>query len=284
MAQSAAYNCGITKRERWKKTRCFVGDESQVEIHWPELAPRYADALKAAVEAVLAHYSPVGIIAGGSILRGQGGPTSDIDMYVIHQAPFRQRLQRIYNGVPFEIFVNPPQQVQRYFAEENQAARPITAHLLSTGMVLLDRDPVVAALRAEAAQWLATPPNPSPESLRFQRYMIVDLLDNARDLVQSDAANTDLLLHQVAQSLVEYTFRAANRPLPRLKQMLSALAEVDAAGASLAQRYYAAKSTEVRLIVAERWARHLLGVTGFFEWDSEPDPVSIETNSGKTNP
>ena len=104
-------------------------------LTWPSLAAPYDAALRQAVTDLLAWQDPagqhtldpVGIFAAGSILRGQGGPTSDIDLYVIHPAPFRMRLQRRYEGVPFEIFVNPPHQVRRYFAEERARCEALRA-------------------------------------------------------------------------------------------------------------------------------------------------------------
>ena len=159
-----------------------VGSAPQPHLIWPPIGPPFDQALRLAVEAVLAAYQPVGVIAAGSILRGQGGPTSDIDLYVIHRAPFRQRLQRRYAGVPFEIFVNPPQQVRRYFAEERRARQPITAHMLSTGFVVLDADPVVSELRRAAALEVAQPPDVDAGTQLLRSYLIVDLLDNARDV------------------------------------------------------------------------------------------------------
>ncbi|MFO7631557.1 MAG: nucleotidyltransferase domain-containing protein, partial [Caldilinea sp.] len=143
--------------------------KQSTNLTWPRLDAPFDEALRSAATDVLAHYDPIAIIAAGSILRGQGGPTSDIDLYVLHHAPFRQRLQRRYNGVPFEIFINPPQQVRRYFEEEHAAARPITAHILTTGAVVLDCDPIVRTLREEAAVWLAKPPAPAADSLRWWR-------------------------------------------------------------------------------------------------------------------
>ena len=158
-------------------------NQRESQLAFPALPAPYDTALRAAVAAVMASYSPFGIIAAGSVLRGQGGPSSDIDLYVLHDAPFRQRLQRRYAGVPFEIFINAPQQVRRYFEEEHAAARPITAHILTTGFVMLDAGPAVQELRAEAAGWLAKAPAPPADALLWRRYAIADELDNAADVL-----------------------------------------------------------------------------------------------------
>jgi hypothetical protein len=240
---------------------------------WPGLPERYAFALRLAVSNVEAHYHPIGIIASGSLLRGEGGPTSDIDLYVIHREPFRQRLQRLYNGVPFEIFINPPQQVRRYFEDEHQSARPITAHMLATGFVVLDLDPVVQTLRNEAAQWLAMPPNPLPDTLRWRRYLIGDLLDNARDVVASDAATADLFLHRVLDATLEYRFLVANRLLPRPKDALRELQLLDPESGQRMHAALAAQDIQDKLERVAALVEQVTGVTGFFEWDSTPESL-----------
>jgi hypothetical protein len=60
----------------------------------PILNPPYDRALREAVRLILERYTPIDIIAAGSILRGCPDPTSNPDLYVIHTASFRQRLQR----------------------------------------------------------------------------------------------------------------------------------------------------------------------------------------------
>lgn len=243
------------------------------DIKWPRLDARYVTALCEAIGDLLAHYAPVGVIAAGSVLRGQGGDSSDIDLYVLHHDPYRQRLQRRYAGVPFEIFINPPQQVYRYFEEEHAAARPVTAHILSTGFVMLDRDPVVQALRAEAATWLDKRPQLSDEVLLWRRYLIVDALDNANDVVETDPVCASMILHDVVKQLVEYTFLANNRHLPRQKATIAALAELDRTAAERVRAFYGQADASRQLELAMALATDLIGVTSFFTWDSARLPV-----------
>ncbi len=240
---------------------------------FPPLPAPYDEALRAAVAEVMDVYDPFGIIAAGSVLRGQGGPSSDIDLYVLHAAPYRQRLQRRYAGVPFEIFINPPQQVRRYFEEEHVAARPITAHMFTTGFVILDRDPAVQELRSEAAEWLVKPPTPGDDALLWRRYSIADELDNAGDVLADDPACASLILHAAVNKLVEYAFLARNRHLPRQKELLTALDALDAKAGALARAFYAAIGAADQLAAATALAVHVTGATTFFTWDSAQLPV-----------
>jgi len=233
-------------------------------------------ALAEALAFVRLRWRPLGVIAAGSVLRGEGGPTSDIDLYVIHGEAWRQRSQRRFAGVPFEIFVNPSGQIRRYFAEEQAGARPVTAHMLVTGQVMQeDGAGVVAALRHEAATWLERMPAPSDERLRWERYLLVDLLDNARDVNERDPLSARLLLNQVAQGLLHYRFLAAGRWLPRVKAQRAELAALDPESAALLEQFLGTAGNDpAALALVETFAQRVLGVVAFFAWESEPDAVA----------
>lgn len=46
---------------------------------------------------------------------GDGDRRSDLDLYVITGGERRQRVQRIYEGVPCEMFFNPESRIWEYF-------------------------------------------------------------------------------------------------------------------------------------------------------------------------
>jgi hypothetical protein len=85
--------------------------------------------------------------------------------------PGLQRIQKYFSDVPFEIFVNPPWTVQRYFHEEAESGRIITAHMLATGFIVLAAEPIVNALIDEAKRILHSRPT-VPHNLTVPRYMI----------------------------------------------------------------------------------------------------------------
>lgn len=247
-----------------------------MQFQFPALAAPFATALADAVTAIQDQYDPVGMIAAGSVTRGAGGASSDIDLYVIHLAPFRQRLQRRYAGVPCEIFVNTPAMVRRYFEEEHARSQPITAHMFATGHVVLDRDPVVAVLRREAAAWLAQHPTPTEDQLRWLRYLMVDHADNMRDVAAADPALARLLLGELLPRLAAYCFLAAGRFVPRAKDTLTGLATVDADAAAALRQIVSTADLETALALTDRLMQRVLGVTTFFTWDSTPEPVQID--------
>ena len=119
------------------------------QCRWPDLAPRYATALRAVVRFVFENFEPQAVIAAGSIIRGAGDRGSDLDIYVVHASPYKQRLQRWFGDVPAEIFVNPIPAIREYFASEHRDGRPTTAHMIATGFPVFGGE-MLEALRAEA--------------------------------------------------------------------------------------------------------------------------------------
>jgi len=241
---------------------------------FPPLDEPYNRALREAVRYILERYDDaVGIIAAGSILRGQGRATSDLDLYVIRTRPQRQRVQRWFNGVPAEIFVNPPHQVEQYFADEFRDSRPITAHMLANGALVLALDPVVARLRAQAETELARAPVPPEADLRWERYIAALELEDALDILDENPAGGAMILGGAAHKMLRYAFRQAGRPIPRDKDLLAALESLDPALADLARRFYLAHEPDAQRALAEQIADRTLGVRGFFEWESDPETV-----------
>ena len=210
-------------------------------------------------------------MASGTIVRGAPDPASDLDLYVLHRGSFRQRLQKFFNGVPAEIFVNPPSAVERYFAEEQAEGRPLTAHMLATGAVILELDPVVSALRRKTIQLLAQPPDPTPERLTMARYMAATRHEDALDVVTRDPALARMLLSQAVDDILRFCFLQARMFLPRSKELLRAFTEIDPQTAAMVRRFFAAPDLEAQLELAGQIADRTIGVRGFFEWESAPE-------------
>jgi len=232
------------------------------------------DRAIAALEAyVRATYAPIGIVVTGSIVRGEGGPHSDLDVFVIHEQPWRLREQRRFEGVPAELFVNPVEQVRRYFANGHATGCPDTAHMFATGEPLEPVPAVIRELVAEAHDWLARPLEATAEQLDQLRYGGVDLLDDARDIVAHDPIAAGMLLGDAVRQIVAYAFWKQRRFQPRRKDTVTALAAIDPAAAELVRTWAATGGTDA-LAAVEALARHVLEVDTFFAWTSGRVPLA----------
>jgi len=178
-------------------------------------------------------------------------------------------------GVPVEIFVNPAVAVRRYFESEHASARPVTAHLLATatGVVLLDRDPVVGALIAEARGWVARrDPWPAADQTQ-ERYLVAALYEDALDVFGRDAAMGTLLLWRSVHGMLLYRCRRDLQRVPRSKDLLASIERLDPELGRLVRALEAAPAAEERLSLAGAIADRTLGERGFFEWQSGVEAV-----------
>ena len=241
---------------------------------FPGLPEPYDQALRAAVAFIFTRFTPASIVAAGSILRGLPDPSSDLDLYVIHEQPFRQRIQKFFHGVPAEIFVNPPAMVRRYFAEEQAARRPITAHMLTTGFVVYGEHALLAELRQQAQELLAAPPAAEAVPLLWARDLAGNLYEDAQDVVARDPATALLFLSQAVHAMLQYAFQERGLFLPRQKELLLRLEALDPALGQAARRFYTAPDLAARRQAAEQIAALTVKETGFFEWEGAPETIA----------
>lgn len=244
------------------------------QCSWPSLAPRYAAALREAVAFALAEVDATGIVAAGTIVRGTPHASSDLDLYVVHDAPVRRRVQRYFGqAVPAELFINPPAAVRTYFAAEHAAGRPITAHMLATGHVVFARGPALAELRGEAAAWLARPSYLGSAALVRARYDAATRLEDALDVADTDPATATALLTRAILGMLETWCRARTGAVPRDKDLLARVAALDPGLGARACTVFADVPLAERCAAAVAVADATIGARGFFEWDSGFDPV-----------
>ncbi len=243
-------------------------DAKLSECRFPDLGEPYDEALRQAVVHILERYDPIAVIATGTILRGNPSPTSDLDMWVLWHDPRRQRAQKVFNGVPAEIFVNPPSRVQRYFDEETADGKPITAHMVSTGFVVYDGDPVLSEIREQAANILADGPEVNEEGLKAQRYRAATLLEDGLDILDAEPAGSAMLMASAMDILVRAQYVASCRWQPRDKEVVALLHEVDPVFAQHVRAFYTATSTDEKASAAKEAFQRAIGEVGFFEWES----------------
>jgi hypothetical protein len=243
------------------------------DLDFPALDEPYSTALKEASNYILERFQPVlGIIVAGSILRGQGDERSDLDTFVIFEGDYRQRVQKLFNGVRFEIFANPPRRVPQYFMEEQSDGEPSTAHMIATGHVLLNRSSQIETLRQQAQAMLQGQPNYSDSFLTMQRYFAADAFENALDLRHRDPVMGLSLIGATLPAMLKYHFKKQGKFVPRHKALLDALRVDEPELAKLVENFWQSDGDR-RFEIASQIADLTLGTQGFFEWETEPQKV-----------
>jgi predicted nucleotidyltransferase len=235
---------------------------------FPKLPEQYDTALREAVLYALSSFRPVGIVASGTIVRGNPDPASDLDIWVIHFEPARQRIQKFFNGIPTEIFVNPPWVIQSYFESEQASARPIAAHMLATGFVILSLDAVVDELRRRAQFLLTQPPSLTPQTIEQARYEAATNFEDATDLIARDPSAASMLLSHAVIKILRFAFIKSLRFIPRDKDLLNHFASIHPESARRSKAFFETSNLNERLRLATEIADDVLGARGFFEWES----------------
>lgn len=235
---------------------------------WPNLTEPFGTALRHAVDFIFQELEPVGILATGTIIRGTAHRGSDLDLYVVHLASYRRRIQRFFDDVPAEIFVNPPSAIRAYFTEEDRDGRRLTAHMLGTGVVVFQADPVVEVLQTEAAQWLAKETRPSDFERVSTRYSIASRLEDGFDLLGTDDVTATMMLSESVLAMLEYFCKAERGQIPRRKDLVAQIAAEHPAVGTRVAAFFRATHMPERARLAAEIADRTIGARGFFEWDS----------------
>jgi hypothetical protein len=229
------------------------------------LEDRHRSALEQALAWLPEVAPPIGVLVSGSIVRGNPHPASDLDIVVLHDAPWRRRFQRWFNGTPVEVFFNSEAWLRHSLQKETAQGRPVMAHMLATGATLLDTEDRLAALRKEALTILEKGPGFSPDALLRDRYAAATQVEDALDFHDEDTADA-----RQVRALVRHAFLKENQFLPRPKERLQVLAQSQP---ELARRLSAALQLphSEALTALREASESLIGGAGFFEWDSEPE-------------
>ncbi|XAH22958.1 nucleotidyltransferase domain-containing protein [Xylophilus sp. GW821-FHT01B05] len=236
-----------------------------------KLLEKHCVALAQALAWIPSIVEPAAIVATGSIIRGNPGPSSDLDLVVLHDQPWRRRVQRWFNDTPVEIFFNSEQWLKHSIQTEAATGRPVMAHMLATGTLLQDDAGRMEALQDLSRNLLERGPNLTHEALQRHRYAAATQVEDALDFGDIDNPDARRLRAVAVEGLLQYEYLRRNTHLPRPKERLALLSQSapDLAGL-LASALYAA-TAEPAAAALQKAAEQVLGTAGFFEWDSGPD-------------
>lgn len=200
----------------------------------------------------------LGVLATGSRIRGEGDATSDIDLPVVIAQPRRQRRNMVVEGVEVEMFLNPPFQIRRYFADERASGRGAEQHMWATGRIFYDPQGFMAELQAEAlAQWQAGPLPLSTAERWLARYTAADGLRDIVDVLDADPERAAYLIGRMLPEVVNMFYRIQRRWLVKPKRVLLDLATWDTTAANLATAACSGTASE-RFAALEGLISHVL--------------------------
>jgi hypothetical protein len=150
-----------------------------------------------------------GAILGGSVVRGEGTSTSDLDIIVINDETGSARRESFYyKGWPVELFFHSIDSCRGFFRSDAERARPTLPRMVAEGLVLKG-EAYLGGIRKEAALLMAAGPAAWDDAeLTFKRYFLTDALE---DFIGSTKRNEALFIAGKLAELAHEFFLRANK-------------------------------------------------------------------------
>ncbi|WP_369903353.1 nucleotidyltransferase domain-containing protein [Bacillus manliponensis] len=166
-------------------------------------------------------------LLGGSIARGEGTKTSDLDIVIFEgsrKSPYRESFTT--QGWPVEVFVHNFTSYKDFFASDCKRGRPSLPNLVFEGIILKDTNNIIPSIKEEAKELLQKGPEPWSEDIISQkRYFVTDVLD---DFIGETNREDELFIaNHLATVLHEFVLRMNNCWLGQSKWFMKSLRKYD---------------------------------------------------------
>jgi hypothetical protein len=174
------------------------------------------------------------ILAAGSLIRGEGTASSDLDLVVVYPSlanAWRESFR--FAGYPVEAFVHDPGTLEYFFTEDRASGVPALAQMVFEGVEVPTSHALSRAAKARAGSILAAGPPPLDAAHEARlRYGVSDSLDDARAPRTGDELMA--IGARLYEQLADYHLRRLGRWSARAKGIPRALRALDP---DLAARY-----------------------------------------------
>lgn len=234
----------------------------------PELPEEYRSAFESVLAEIETFTDPVGIMLTGSVVQGTATTASDLDVAILHDETWRQRIQRIAFGRAIEVFINSEAWWKRTLETEAAGGRSPAAHFLSEGIIIADQDDRMLRIQEEARTVVKRGPMVPSSSLIQLRYAAVSTLEDGIDLAAVDVERSRWLLLDAIDKALRYHYSYNCIWIPREKDLFF---DVERRWPELGRDVRIAFSeTQVSTLseLATSIVRACTGETRFFEWAS----------------
>lgn len=167
-----------------------------------------------------------GAVLAGSVVRGQGMATSDLDIVVFEKninASYRESL--IEFGWQIEVFVHNLSSYKHFFEMDYKNAKPSMQRMIVEGLILKDEG-ILGVIKEEAKAMLEDGPERwTEETIRTKRYFITDVLDDF--IGCQNRAEGIFIANTLANLLHEFVLRVNGHWIGTSKWIIRALKQYD---------------------------------------------------------
>lgn len=123
---------------------------------------------------------------------------SDVDIYIIlsDSVEWRERGNKVIDGVLIEYFANPPRQIKHYFEKELKENSKCTARIVAVGETLFDKTGIAEELKREALNYMKKSfQKPDEVWIEIAKYGLWDMLDSTKDAEERNDPSFSYLYH-----------------------------------------------------------------------------------------
>lgn len=156
-----------------------------------------------------------GILVCGSYITGNPSSRSDLDVHIVlvNHADYRERGNKIVDGLLIEYFANPPVQIRAYFKEDYNDISTMSLVQFITGKIMSDKNGDVQKLKDEAAALFDKNFADIPSGInKLNKYGIWDMRDDLLDAYENSRIDFDFLYYNNLNRLISEYMRFIKRP------------------------------------------------------------------------
>lgn len=157
----------------------------------------------------------VGILVCGSYITGNPSNHSDLDVHIIldNSVDYRERGNRIIDGLLIEYFANPPKQIIKYFNDDINDIDLMSQTQFATGKIILDKTGDVKALKEKALTMIdCFYKNENIFMSESTKYFFWDMLDDLQDAYENNKPDFDFLYFNLLNKMISSYIKCLNRP------------------------------------------------------------------------
>ena len=164
----------------------------------------------------------IGILVCGSYITGNPSSHSDLDVHIIlsEDVDFRERGNKIIDGLLIEYFANTPEQILQYFEEDYHKFEFMSQTQFITGEIIKDTNNVVRDLKDKAKEYQDRKFNDLDNSLHeLDKYGLWNSLDDLEDMFENDKPEFYFVFYNNLNNLLRSYMKLSRLPY-NMKTML----------------------------------------------------------------
>jgi hypothetical protein len=157
------------------------------------------------------------VFLAGSYAAGNADEYSDIDLYMVLDdgVDWRERGNRLVDGLLIEYFANPMRQIQKYVDSECETVNITTINMILNGVVIFDKNETAKHLREYCLQKdLHNFPKLSEFQLKTGLYGIWHCFDELTRAHNDKTADFDMQYYILLKTAFEFYSRYICSPIP----------------------------------------------------------------------